>query len=264
MSNKAIGVFDSGVGGLTAVKEIKKLMPNENIIYLGDTGRVPYGTRSNETIAMYTKQDIDFLKTKDIKAIVVACGTASSVGLEGICETTVPIFDVIKPTVLKALELTKNNKIGVIGTTSTINSGKYVKLIAELGAKVTTYEKACPLFVPLVENGRIDKNDEVTNTVISEYLTELKNAGIDTLILGCTHYPLIADNILNFFEGKINLINPGKEVAKYLSENIELNQVKTIEKYYVTDDVINFAKNAKMFLEEDIADKIELTDMNIR
>lgn len=266
MDNRPIGVFDSGLGGLTAVLEIKKIMPNEDIVYFGDTGRVPYGTRSEDTITSYSRQDINFLKTHNIKAIVVACGTASSVAVPRLCDDfKTPIFDVLKPTVLKAMYGTPK-KIGIIGTNSTIKSGSYQKLIQEIakerGVLVQTFAKACPLFVPLVENGRISTDDEVTNLVVKEYLLELKEQEIDTLIMGCTHYPLISANISNFLGENVRLIDPGAEVAHYLKENIDECEKKVAKhEYFVTDDPESFSKNAKIFLGEEIFEKTKLIDI---
>ncbi len=267
VDNRAIGVFDSGLGGLTAVREIRRLLPNENIIYFGDTGRVPYGTRSSDTIISYTKQDINFLKTHNIKAIVVACGTASSVAVPFVKnEYKTEIFDVLEPTVNSAINFKKNQKIGIIATSSTINSRSYETKIHEISKKnnleIETFAVACPLFVPLVENGRISEDDCVTNLVIEEYLSVLKEKNIDTLILGCTHYPLISKNISNFLGENVRLIDAGKEVSKNLSKNIQFcdkREGKT--EYYVTDDVKSFGRNAKIFLGEEIVEKTTLIDI---
>lgn len=267
MDNRPIGVFDSGLGGLTAVKELKKIMPHEDIIYLGDTARVPYGSRSEETLIKYTVQDINFLLTHDIKAIVVACGTASSVSVPKILDKyDVPIFDVVKPTVLSAISGKKGQKIGIIGTKATIKSGSYEKLIKEISSEknldIKVFAKACPLFVPLVEAGRISEEDKVTNLVIEEYLEEFEKEKIDTLILGCTHYPLIASNILNFLGGNVELISAGVAVSKHLAENIDCCQPKEATyKYFATDDTKSFGENAKIFLGEEILDKTSLIDI---
>lgn len=188
MDNKCIGVFDSGLGGLTAVKQIINELPKEDIIYFGDTGRVPYGSRSKETLLKYTRGDIRFLNTFDVKIIVIACGTASSAALPAIKdEFDVPIIGVIDAAVYAAVRATKNKKIGVIGTAGTIKSGEYEKQIKAYDSEMQTFAKACPMFVPLVENGYFDT--EVTRIIVAEYLEEIRNQGVDTLILGCTHYP---------------------------------------------------------------------------
>lgn len=267
MDNRAIGVFDSGLGGLTAVRQIKKIMPCEDIIYLGDTGRVPYGTRSKDTILKYTKQDIDFLMSHNIKAIVVACGTVSSVALNDVASNyPIPIIGVVKPTVYSAISGVRGQKIGIIGTTSTIKSKSYSKLIYEISQKedlqIQTFEKDCPLFVPLVENGRFLKDDAVAKLVVSEYLSDLKEQNIDTLILGCTHYPLLLDIISDFMGEGINLIDPGKVTAEYIAKNLELcdNKIASHD-FYVTDDASGFSKNAKTFLGEEITNNTKLIDI---
>lgn len=181
MDNKCIGVFDSGLGGLTAVKQIINELPKEDIIYFGDTGRVPYGSRSKETLLKYTRGDIRFLNTFDVKIIVIACGTASSAALPAIKdEFDVPIIGVIDAAVYAAVRATKNKKIGVIGTAGTIKSGEYEKQIKAYDSEMQTFAKACPMFVPLVENGYFDT--EVTRIIVAEYLEEIRNQGVDTLI----------------------------------------------------------------------------------
>ncbi|MFI3115638.1 MAG: glutamate racemase [Clostridia bacterium] len=267
MDNRPIGVFDSGLGGLTAVRQIKKILPFEDIIYLGDTGRVPYGTRSKETIIKYTKQDINFLLSHNIKAIVVACGTASSVALKEVeNDYSVPIVGVVEPTVLASINGNINQKIGIIGTTSTIKSGAYSRLIKEISDEkslnIQTFEKDCPLFVPLVENGRFLRGDAVTKLVVEEYLTDIKNENIDTLILGCTHYPLLKELIADFLGENVKLIDPGAVTAEYIAKNFDKSEEKKANyNYYVTDDVESFTKNAKSFLCEEINDKTHMIDI---
>lgn len=179
MDNKCIGVFDSGLGGLTAVKQIINELPKEDIIYFGDTGRVPYGSRSKETLLKYTRGDIRFLNTFDVKIIVIACGTASSAALPAIKdEFDVPIIGVIDAAVYAAVRATKNKKIGIIGTAGTIKSGEYEKQIKAYDSEMQTFAKACPMFVPLVENGYFDT--EVTRIIVAEYLEEIRNQGVDT------------------------------------------------------------------------------------
>ena len=248
-----IGVFDSGLGGLTNVKELNKLLPDENIIYFGDTGRVPYGSRSKETIIKYTLQDIRFLKSFPIKAIVVACGTVSSIALDTIKDTIdIPIIGVVEPTCKKAMETTRNGKIGIIGTEGTIKSGSYRNKMQKANSKLEIYEKACPLFVPLVENGYVKK--DATYLIAQEYLQPLKEKGVDTLILGCTHYPLLSEVIGDIMGNDVRLINPGVETAVYTKEFLKENNLLTgsgilgnIE-YYVSDDVEKFSYLAQPFL----------------
>ncbi|MBO5454620.1 MAG: glutamate racemase [Clostridia bacterium] len=262
MNNKAIGVFDSGLGGLTAVKEIMEIMPNESVVYFGDTGRVPYGSRSEETIIKYTKQDIAFLKQHDIKLVLAACGTASSVALPYIKECGIKTIGVVEPTVKKALSVTKNGRVGIIGTAGTIKSKSYENMLLEASKDVTVTAKACPLFVPLVENGYL--NCEVTRLVASEYLEEIIKSECDTLILGCTHYPLLKDAINEITQGKIKLIDAGKAAADYVKEYLKENSAESNSQaeysYYVSDEGADFVKIAEMFLSRKI-DKINSIDI---
>lgn len=269
MNNKSIGVFDSGLGGLTTVKQIMKELPDENIIYFGDTGRVPYGTRSADTIVKYTRSDINFLKSFDVKAIVIACGTASSAALPKIKhEYDIPIIGVVDATVYTAVRTTKNKKIGIIGTPGTINSGSYEKLVHEYDSDMQTYVKACPMFVPLVENGYFDS--EVTRIIVKEYLSEIKNDGIDTLILGCTHYPLLRKVIAEFMGDGVTLVDAGAEVAKYLKKKLsEEDLCHEAEKggstgqykYFVSDNTETFASLGSIFLEKKINGQVEKIDI---
>ncbi len=264
MDNRAIGVFDSGLGGLTAVKEIMERLPNENLIYFGDTGRVPYGTRSEEIIVKYSRQDINFLKSFDVKMIVVACGTVSSVALPIIKkECDIPIIGVVEATADAAAGATRNNKIGIIGTQGTISSGAYAKRIHSQNSKIRTYSKACPLFVPLVENGHFDT--KVTRLVIEEYLEDIKKQGVDTLILGCTHYPLLEKAIADYMGSGVRLINSGAEVAKALEKEYPklLNKEKNNSqyRYFVSDDTKTFERLASSFLQCDINGQVAKTDI---
>ena len=262
MNNKYIAVFDSGLGGLTAVKELKRVLPTENIIYFGDTGRVPYGTRSDDTIIKYVTSDINFLKTFDIKLIVFACGTASTVALPKVSKNEeIPMIGVVLPTVENAVRATKNNKIGVLGTPGTIKSGKYTEGIKAINPEIDVIDKACPLFVPMVENGFI--NDEISYLVCKKYLNEVLSFGVDTIILGCTHYPLLEETISKIAGPNVTLINSGASCADYtkdfLTKNNLLATTKKDEqyKYYVSDCVDSFTSVADMFLGEKIGDNIQ-------
>ncbi len=266
MNNRSIGVFDSGLGGLTAVKQIMKELPNENIIYFGDTGRVPYGTRSRDTILKYTRGDIRFLKTFDVKMIVIACGTASSAALPAIKdEFDIPIVGVIDAAVYAAVRSTKNKKIGVIGTQGTIKSGEYEKQIKAYDSEMQVFNRACPMFVPLVENGYFDS--PVTKLLVEEYLEEIRSAGVDTLILGCTHYPLLAKTISEYMGDGVTLINPGAEVAKYLKKKLAGETAhsgktdKTQYHYYVSDDIAGFEQLGGIFLEREINGQVTKIDI---
>ena len=217
MDHRPIGVFDSGLGGLTAVREIMEVLPGTEIVYFGDTGRVPYGTRSRETIIRYTRQNIRFLKTFHIKALLIACGTASSVALQEVAaDEDFPVIGVVESAARKAVRITQNRRIGIIGTRATILSGSYDRLIRALDPQAVTFSAVCPLFVPLVENGRVRPGDPILELAVAEYLTPLRDQGIDTLILGCTHYPIIAEAIGNFMGDGVSLVNSGREAARYL------------------------------------------------
>lgn len=210
-----IGVFDSGVGGLTVAREIMRQIPNEKIVYFGDTARVPYGSKSKETVTRFSRQIVRFLRTYHVKTIVVACNTASAYALEELeQETDIPVIGVVKPGARVAAETTKNGKIGVIATEATIGSSVYSRYIKQLNENVTIYGKACPLFVPLVEEGLWE--DPVTDEIAKRYLTELIDIDIDTLILGCTHYPLIRSTVGRIMGDKVCLVNPAYETAREL------------------------------------------------
>ena len=191
MDTRPIGVFDSGLGGLTAVRQLRRVLPGEDIVYFGDTGRVPYGSRGRDIIVQYARQDIRFLLQKDVKFIIAACGTVSSTyPPEEAARLPVPFTGVVGATARAAVDATRNRKIGIIGTAATVRSGSYAAIIRDMMPDVQIFARACPMFVPLVENGYFNDGNPVTKLIIAEYLQELKDAGVDTLILGCTHYPL--------------------------------------------------------------------------
>lgn len=211
-SDAPIGVFDSGVGGLTVAREIMRQIPGERIIYFGDTARVPYGSKSKDTIIGFSRQIAKFLRTKEVKAIVIACNTASAFALEALSrENDVPVIGVVKPGAKVAAETTKNGKIGVIGTVGTVNSNIYNEYIRGINPELKVFSKACPLFVPLVEEGWL--YDSITVEVADRYFSELKGYGIDTLVLGCTHYPLIRHTLQKVIGEDVALVNPAYETA---------------------------------------------------
>lgn len=213
--NSPIGVFDSGVGGLTVAREIMRQLPNERIVYFGDTARVPYGSKSKETVTRYSRQIVRFLETQQVKAIVVACNTASAYALEDLeKEVDIPMIGVVKPGARAALSATSNKKIGVVATEATISSGIYSRYIEEHDSSVSVVGKACPLFVPLVEEGLWE--DPVTDEIARRYLTELIDSGIDTLILGCTHYPMLRSTVGKIMGEGVTLVNPAYETAREL------------------------------------------------
>lgn len=265
MDNRPIGVFDSGLGGLTAVREIMNILPGEDIIYFGDTGRVPYGARSPETIIKYTRQDIRFLKQFNVKTLVIACGTASSVALDVVRDDYgIPIFGVVESAAAQAAHVTRNGKIGIIGTKATVTSGSYSRLIRKANPEAKTWAQACPLFVPLVENGRIGVEDPILKLAVEEYLNPLRIQGIDTLILGCTHYPIIADAIAEFMGKDVKLINPGLEAARYLKGNACMELSGKDEgnyHFYVSDDESSFTCQASMFLGRSVNGAVELINI---
>lgn len=264
MNNKSIGIFDSGLGGLTAVKSVCDLMPNENIVYFGDTGRLPYGTKTEETIKQYAVSDINFLLEHNVKMVVIACGTASSVALDTVKQKfDLPIVGVVEAASAAAVRKTKNKKIGVIGTSATIKSQSYVNGIKKLDKDIEVYTNPCPLFVPLVENGHF--NTEVTKLVVKEYLEPLKNAGVDTLILGCTHYPLLQKAIGEYMGDSVSLVNVCAELAASLADvlgddNLAEERVGKCE-YYVSDDVDGFSKLGGVFLEREINGQVMKIDI---
>ena len=255
---RPIGVFDSGLGGLTVVKELIKALPNEDIIYFGDTGRVPYGTRSRETIKKYAAEDEKFLLTQDVKLIIAACGTVSAVATEESKKLPVPFFEVVSHASKYAANTTKNGKIGVLGTNATVKSGKHAEYILKFKDDAEITAQACPLFVPLVEEGWYSADDLVVLETVSRYLLKLKNADVDTVILGCTHYPILKDAIAKIMGDQVSLIDAGfatsKAVADYLNDNDMLND-KTDNgeyKFYVSDKPDSFRNIASVLLGEKI------------
>ena len=262
MDNRPIGIFDSGLGGLTVVKQLKIELPNENIVYFGDTGRVPYGTRTRETIIKYTRQDINFLRCLDVKFIISACGTASAVALDSVAgDYSVPIVGVVSAACKAAITATKTGRIGVIATNAAINSGAYEKKILELDATAHIFTKACPLFVPLVENGYFKKGDPVATLVAKEYLESITRADVDTLILGCTHYPLLEDIIAEIVGDKVTLIDAGKETARTVASNLEKKGTGGKREYFVSDEVDGFANLAGIFLGVNIDSGVKRIDI---
>lgn len=251
-----IGVFDSGIGGLTVAREIMRQMPNEKIIYFGDTARVPYGNKSQETVTRFSEQIVRFLNTFQVKTIVVACNTASAYALDTLeKESQIPIIGVVKPGAKAAVEATRNGRIGVIATAATIGSKIYSKYITELNSDVTIHGKACPLFVPLVEEGLWD--DPVTNEIARRYLAELIDMDIDTLILGCTHYPLIRTALGRIMGDRVTLVNPAYETAielKAMLQKMDLLNEETPGlgsnqyEFYVSDKAEQFVRFANSII----------------
>lgn len=254
---KPVGVFDSGIGGLTVVKRIASTLPQEDIVYFGDTARVPYGSKSNSTVKEYALQDARFLINKNVKAIVVACNTVSSVALQELRNNfSVPIIGVIIPGAEAAVKETQNGRIGVIGTRATIGNKAYSKEIKSLNPDVEVFEKACPLFVPLAEEGWI--RHKATYEIAEEYLHELKALEIDTLVLGCTHYPILAEVIREVMGDNVKLIDSGvasAEVVKKELDRFNLHSNKYSQgnlEFYVSDIPVKFKEVAELFLGKEV------------
>ncbi|MBQ8527510.1 MAG: glutamate racemase [Lachnospiraceae bacterium] len=249
LKDAPIGVFDSGFGGLTVVREIMRQIPNEKIVYFGDTARVPYGSKSKETVTRFSRQITHFLQTQDVKTIVVACNTASAYALDELeKEIDIPMIGVVKPGAKVAADVTKNGKVGVIATSATIGSEIYTTYIKQLKPEVSVTGKACPLFVPLVEEGLLE--DPVTDEIASRYLLELIDIDIDTLILGCTHYPLIRNTIQKVVGDKVTLVNPAYETARELKLLLE-------EKGILQDRKPDLGENRYQFFVSDGAEKFK-------
>ena len=269
MNNAAIGVFDSGVGGLTCVKELIKLLPNENIVYLGDTARVPYGSKSRETIMSYARQDIEFLKQHNVKMILVACGTVSSVLPAMDIKSDISISGVVEPAVKAACSATKNNRIGVIATSATIKSGIYGKAIRSINPNIKVVGKACPMFVPLVENGYTAPDCVPARYIAQEYLEIMKKEDVDTLILGCTHYPHLTELISDIMGEGVTLVSSGAELAKYALNSLsysddtaEREERESLE-LYCTDSVELFSENVERFLGNNINAQISKCSLKL-
>ena len=252
-----IGVFDSGVGGLTVAREIMRQLPEENVVYFGDTARVPYGSKSKNNIIRFSRQIIHFLRTKKVKAIVIACNTASALALDTVQkEFDIPIIGVIIPGARAAVSETRNGKIGVLGTEATIKSETYTKVIRSLKADAEVVGKPCPLFVPLVEEGFA--KHRITEEVIDIYLADMKKTDIDTMILGCTHYPLLRSRIMEYFGEKVHIVNPAYETAMDLKEILKERNIANHSgepgtyDFYVSDAAEKFTRFADSILPYDV------------
>ena len=256
MKNRPIGIFDSGVGGLTVLKEVRKLLPREDIVYFGDTARVPYGAKSKSTVIKFSTNNVLFLLKKKVKVVVVACNTSSSVALNCLRDVfSIPVMGVIEAGVNRALEASVNKKIAVIGTKSTIKSKSYQKQIKRKDKNVNIYARSCPLFVPLVEEGILD--GKIVKEAINMYLKDFKCKGIDTIILGCTHYPLLKKEIAAYLK-TVFIVDSAKEVARHTKDILAVNGLlskKKIsrEEFYVSDDPEGFVRLAQLFLKRKVS-----------
>lgn len=260
-----IGIFDSGVGGLTVFRALERRLPNESLIYLGDTARIPYGTRSLETVQRYALEDAAFIESKNVKLIVIACNTASALAaarLERECNT--PVIGVINPGARRAVEQTKSGYVGIIATEATVSSGAYERAMVALRDGLEIIARACPLFVPLAEEGWSDH--PVTRQVAEEYLAELRATRVDTLVLGCTHYPILRPVIEQVMGFDIKYIDSGEaladEVARLLEEGglARQSEEKRTEKFYVTDSASRFRRVAEYFLGRPL-DSVETVEL---
>lgn len=267
MDTRPIGVFDSGLGGLTALGELAALLPGEDLLYFGDTGRVPYGSRGEEVITRYAQEDAAFLLSQGVKAVVCACGTVSSVAGELLRQKTgCPFIEVVTPAAQAAAKATRTGRVGVIATAATIRSGKFPAALRALEPGLSVFDLACPLFVPLVEDGHIAPDDPIAVPAVEHYLGSLCEKGIDTLILGCTHYPLLAPLIQAFLGEGVTLVSSGREAAraagKLLAEQGLLSPKKAggSRRYFVTDAGGSFSAVAEVFLGEPVRD---VTPVNI-
>ena len=259
MDLRPIGIFDSGLGGLTAVRQLRRLMPAERIVYFGDTARVPYGNRSRETLIKYARQDLRFLRGFDLKAVVIACGTVSSNCLELLQrENDIPIVGVVEPAVERAVALTRNRRVGMIATRASVDSGAYQRLFERLEPRIRVFSQACPLFVPLVEEGRFSPGDVVIETVAEEYLRPLREEGVDTLVMGCTHYPLLTEVIGRVMGPGVTLVDAGCESARAVRQKLRDAGAAAPEggggetDYYVSDRAADFDRLAGMFLQQQL------------
>jgi len=261
--NKPIGLFDSGIGGLTVLKEILQDLEGENYVYFGDTARVPYGGKSKETITRFSIQNTQFLQSLDVKLCVVACHTAAALSLKELQEKfSMPLIGVIEPAARKAAEVTKKGHIGVIGTKATISSGAFEAALKSIDSNLKVFSTACPLFVPLVEEGWLE--GDVVDEVARKYLEPLLSFGIDTLILGCTHYPLLSDAISRVFGDRVRLVNPAQETALEVRAllarlNIESKAAKGDTRFYVSDEPEHFRQMGERFFGRAIGSVVKIS-----
>jgi glutamate racemase len=260
--DSAIGVFDSGIGGLTVLHQIIETLPRENTVYLGDTARAPYGTKSVETVLRYSFENSEFLVEKGVKLVVVACNTSTAVALDELADRLdVPVVGVIGPGVRRALKSTKSKRVGVIGTEATIQSGAYTRALKVAQPEIEVYSRACPLFVPLVEEGWTDNT--VVEMTVAAYLGSLKQSGIDTLILGCTHYPLLKKSIRKYLGSSVRLVDSAEETAKEVESvlrrsALEKTSGKGVHSFFVTDAPDRFIKVGRRFLGERVESAVRI------
>lgn len=264
MSWRAIGIFDSGVGGLTVLRELARALPQEDTIYFGDTARVPYGTKSPDTVIRYSQEIASFLMTRDIKLLVVACNTASAVALPALRrQLPIPVVGVIEPGARRAVEVTKSGVVGVIGTAGTIRSSAYSRAIKRLNPNISVLAKPCPLFVPLAEEGWTD--NEIARLTAHQYLDELRQAGVDSLVLGCTHYPLLKKIIAEVMGPAVALVDSAEETARTVAAILQEKKLlrppaeQGNHHYYVTDVPAGFIRVGNRFLGGKLGDVYQVS-----
>ncbi|MFZ0886859.1 MAG: glutamate racemase [Candidatus Binataceae bacterium] len=252
VAERAIGVFDSGIGGLTVLKALAAMLPHEDFIYLGDTARTPYGTKSADVIRRYTRENTEFILAKGIKMLVIACNTASAVALEEIArDTSVPVIGVIEPGARGAVRVSRSGKIGVIGTEATIASGAYTAIIRRLRPGAEIYTRACPILVPLVEEGWVDS--DIAERIVTYYLESLKVSGIDTLLLGCTHYPMLQDLIQRVVGSGVRIVDSASATAAAVRERLTAFKLRRTDgrgrqSFFVTEAPERFVRVGRRFL----------------
>ncbi len=266
MDTRPIGIFDSGLGGLCAVKAVFKNLPNEDIIYFGDTQRVPYGSRSEKTIEAFASDDIKFLEQFDCKLIMAACGTVSSVAVNAAAKIKEPFVGVVKPSCLAAVRATKNGRIGVMATSASINSGAYEREIRRLSPRAEVFGVSCPVLVTLVENNWIDEDNFISKEIIARYIKPLLDEDTDTIILGCTHFPHLAPIIQSVAGAGVTLIDSGFEAVMQAKKMLEENNLENEKshigtaRYFVSDKTQNFSMIAKTLLGTDISDSVTFSE----
>ena len=266
MDSRPIGVFDSGLGGLTAVRQLTASMPGERIVYFGDTGRVPYGSRSRDTLRRHPPQDAAFLPSQGVKMITAACGTVSSVAGDLGESLPVPFLGVLRPTAEAAARATRTGRIGVIGTTATIRSGSYRRALSAIDPSLQVFDRDCPLFVPLVENGFFSVEDPIPRLTAERYLAPLRETGVDTLILGCTHYPLLEPVVQQVMGQNVTLIDSGRETALACRRFLDAQGMGCPEqqggcRFYVSDRTEGFADIAQILLGRQLEGAVEHIDI---
>ncbi|GHV10400.1 glutamate racemase [Clostridia bacterium] len=263
--NRPVGVFDSGLGGLTAVRAISRILPEQDVVYLGDTARVPYGTKSDEVIIRYALEGLGFLLRRGVKAVVIACGSMSTVALDALTAASpVPVLAVVQPTAAAAAQATKSKSVGLIATPASVRSTVYERALLAIDPAIKVTARACPLFVPLVENGRVSRGDVVIETVAREYLEDLR--GVDTLVLGCTHYPLLAEIIGDVMGDGVTLIDAGAAVACALKSHLSRTNAMPgggagRQSFCVTDTVEGFSGLSELFLKKPTIGLVQRVDI---